>query len=70
MGIDKRPDLTAATLLWAWDSLLVDWTPSADGDDPRSERAVKAAKSELLRLGLIDDLGIPTKEGRRMLGLI
>lgn len=63
-----RPDLTAAVLLWAWDRIMADM---ALGDvDHRAEGPLKAAKSELLRLGLIDDMGIPTKEGRRVLGLI
>ncbi len=62
-----RPDLTAAVLLWAWDSVLVN---GGDTDNFRGQRACAAAKSELRRLGLIDELGTPTKEGRRMLGLI
>jgi hypothetical protein len=36
----------------------------------KMERARKTAYSELKRLGLIDEIGTPTKEGRRMLGLI
>lgn len=67
MAVDKRPDLTAAVLLWAWDSVLAN---QSDIENFRAQRAAAAAKSELLRLGLIDELGTPTKEGRRMLGLI
>ncbi len=66
-----RPDLTAAVLLWNWDQVLADMDASAGGADrPKAVRAVSAAKSELLRLGLIDDMGRTTKEGRRLLGLI
>lgn len=66
----ERTDLTAAVLVWVWDQVLVDQAAALDAHGPRAERAVAAAKSELLRLGLIDELGIPTKEGRHMLGLI
>jgi hypothetical protein len=61
-----RPELTAAVLLWVWDGILAD----ADLEQNREQRIVKAAASELTRLGLIDALGSPTKEGRRLLGLI
>lgn len=61
-----RPDLTAAVLLLAWDAIMAD----APADTSHAGRAVSAAKSELLRLGLIDPIGSPTKEGRRLLGLI
>lgn len=64
------PDITAAVLLWAWDQVLVDQAASEDAHGPRAARAVAAAKAELLRLELIDDMGVPTKLGRKVLSLI
>lgn len=66
MSPPLRPDLTKAVLLWTWDLALVDQEPDPD----KLERVRKTVKSELLRLGLIDAIGDPTPEGRRLLGLI
>jgi len=62
----KQEDLTKAVLLWVYDIALADIDP----EPHKVERARKTAFAELERLELIDEIGNPTKEGRRLLGLV
>ena len=71
--MSDRPELTSAVLLWAWDQILANQYPDshAHTEPPnQDERVIRAVASELNRLELIDAVGNPTKEGRRLLGLI
>jgi len=62
----NKDELTKAVLLWVYDIALADVVP----EPHKVERARKTAFSELERLKLIDEIGNPTKEGRRLLGLV
>jgi len=66
-----RTDLTKAVLLWVYDHVLDGGVSPVDEDECLTmDRGRKIAYSELNRLGLVDELGQPTKEGRRLLGLV
>jgi len=67
----ERPELTKAVLLWVYDRVLdAGVAPIDQYDCDQIDRARKIAYSELKRLGLLDEIGNPTKEGKRLLGLV